>query len=279
MLAAGTALCAISLGTTAAGIASATVSEPTCHGDIIVQLDHSQSGHPYSSTVHELGTTLVAGTYEAMAIEIHSGDSEEEQSEELDGYDDSDNDAMDQEESTSTTEDEQQLEEEDAEGSEYWEVQFLDGEGNVVGETMVLLSHHHDPVVDLGTMVLDASAVEVSLAEIKDYGSDHEIEDLHHVRCLGLSRLPDPTTTTSSTTTSSTITSTTTAPTTTTTATPAVTAATNATTTTAPAAVAPAVRANTLPVTGSDTGLLVVAGAASMMLGTGLILGSRRREV
>ncbi|MFN0028146.1 MAG: LPXTG cell wall anchor domain-containing protein [Acidimicrobiales bacterium] len=279
MVAAGSVLCALSLGTVAVGVASATMAQPVCTGTVIVDLDHS--GHSYKSTVHQLGTTLTAGTYEAMAVELHSShDDESDESDESDnststtsettvttkgsgGYESysvSETTMAQGDYSTSTTQ---------AEASEQWEVRFLDSEGDVVGETTVMLSRDHNPVVELGSIVLDGSAVTVSLSEVKHY----KTKDLGDARCLGLTRLPDPTTTTTAA--PMTTTSTTVAIASTTTAAPTTTA--KATTTTAAPQVAQAVR-TTLPVTGSNSAALLAAGAASMMIGSALIMGGRRRQ-
>lgn len=273
MLAAGSLLCGLSLGTAAAGIAAATETESGCRGTVIVNLNHTGAGHPSGNTVHHLGTTLVAGTYEAMALEVHQSSSSSEHESESE-YGSSNNSEGSGSEGSSSSESEE-------EPSEYWEVRFLDSTHNVVGETTLMLLHDHQPVVELGNIVLSGAAVKVSLSEIKE----NESEDLHHAVCLGLTRLVPPTTTTTTghATTSTTTASTTTASTATTSAsTTSTTAAkftSEATTTTEdPTTVAGNLRSQTLPVTGSDTALLMVVGAASMMLGTSLILGARRRE-
>lgn len=154
--------------------------------------------------------------------------------------------------------------------SERWMAEFLDAEDGEVGESGVTADLPDDfdyveSIDDFSGVVLSAAATRVRLVMIKDFKSPNSFR----VRCLALTRLPDPTTT--STTAPATTTSTV-APTTTAAPTSTVAPTTAAPTTTA----APVVAAATLPVTGSDTMLLVIVGAAVTMVGASLMLRSRR---
>ena len=151
------------------------------------------------------------------------------------------------------------------EKSERWMAEFLDANDNEVGETGVTTDvtdgvESADSRDQFTNVVLSAPATRVRLVLIKDFKS----LNLVHVGCLGLNRLPDPTTTT------------TTAAATTTTTTSAVVADTTASTVASTTTAAPAVRVNTLPVTGASTDVQVVMGATAIVLGASLILRARR---
>ena len=142
--------------------------------------------------------------------------------------------------------------------------EFLDANDNEVGETGVTTDvtdgvESADSRDQFTNVVLSAPATRVRLVLIKDFKS----LNLVHVGCLGLNRLPDPTTTT-------------TAAATTTTTTSAVVADTTASTVASTTTAAPAVRVNTLPVTGGSTDVQVVMGATAIVLGASLILRARR---
>lgn len=272
-LAVGSVLCALSLGTVVVSVAEATTEG--CRGTVLT-LDHSLDGHPEHSSIHQLGTTLAPGTYDTMAWEIHldedegdgSGvgdDGSEDVSDEGNGsHDDAGFDAQ----SGSGADDEG--EDVDSESSDLWLVQFLDRDGYVVGETSRSVPDDHGGVIELGDITLDGPAVEVSLGRVKD----DDLEDLYHVQCLGMTRWPDPTTSAVALTTTTVVPSTTAAPTTTAKGvSPTIVTPTAGTVSTAP----PQVLAGTLPVTGANTAPLLIVAGASMMLGTSLILGSRRR--
>lgn len=150
------------------------------------------------------------------------------------------------------------------EKSERWMAEFLDANDNEVGETGVTTDvadgvESADSRDQFTNVVLSAPATRVRLVLIKDFKS----LNLVHVGCLGLNRLPDPTTTT-------------TAAATTTTTTSAVVADTTASTVASTTTAAPAVRVNTLPVTGASTDVQVVMGATAIVLGASLILRARR---
>ena len=157
------------------------------------------------------------------------------------------------------------------EQSERWMAEFLDANDNEVGETGVTTDvadgvESADSRDQFTNVVLSAPATRVRLVLIKDFKS----LNLVHVGCLGLNRLPDPTTTTTAAAT------TTTAAATTTTTTSAVVADTTASTVASTTTAAPAVRVNTLPVTGASTDVQVVMGATAIVLGASLILRARR---
>ena len=152
------------------------------------------------------------------------------------------------------------------EKSERWMAEFLDANDNEVGETGVTTDladgvENADSRDQFTNVVLSAPATRVRLVLIKDFKS----LNLVHVGCLGLNRLPDPTTTTTAA-----------AATTTTTTTSAVVADTTASTAAPTTPTAPAVRVNTLPVTGGSTDVQVVMGATAIVLGASLILRARR---
>ncbi len=150
------------------------------------------------------------------------------------------------------------------EKSERWMAEFLDANDNEVGETGVTTDvadgvESADSRDQFTNVVLSAPATRVRLVLIKDFKS----LNLVHVGCLGLNRLPDPTTTT-------------TAEATTTTTTSAVVADTTDSTVASTTTAVPAVRVNTLPVTGASTDVQVVMGATAIVLGASLILRARR---
>ena len=150
------------------------------------------------------------------------------------------------------------------EQSERWMAEFLDANDNEVGETGVTTDvadgvESADSRDQFTNVVLSAPATRVRLVLIKDFKS----LNLVHVGCLGLNRLPDPTTTT-------------TAEATTTTTTSAVVADTTDSTVASTTTAVPAVRVNTLPVTGASTDVQVVMGATAIVLGASLILRARR---
>lgn len=150
------------------------------------------------------------------------------------------------------------------EKSERWMAEFLDANDNEVGETGVTTDvadgvESADSRDQFTNVVLSAPATRVRLVLIKDFKS----LNLVHVGCLGLNRLPDPTTTT-------------TAAATTTTTTSAVVADTTDSTVASTTTAVPAVRVNTLPVTGASTDVQVVMGATAIVLGASLILRARR---
>lgn len=150
------------------------------------------------------------------------------------------------------------------EKSERWMAEFLDANDNEVGQTGVTTDvadgvESADSRDQFTNVVLSAPATRVRLVLIKDFKS----LNLVHVGCLGLNRLPDPTTTTTTAATTTTTTS-------------AVVADTTASTVASTTTAVPAVRVNTLPVTGTSTDVQVVMGAAAIVLGGGLILRARR---
>lgn len=167
--------------------------------------------------------------------------------------------------------------EEAQEKSERWFAEFLDAGGNVVGQTSATTDLPDDTdvaeLIDTYSGVeLTGTATQVRLVHVTDFAS----LNLVHVGCIGFDVEQTPVTTWETTP----------PPVETTPTTPATTPATvgavlvtqvTVAPTAAPTTV-PVVRAATLPFTGDHTGLIAVAGGATLMLGLAFVAKSRQLE-
>ncbi len=163
--------------------------------------------------------------------------------------------------------------------TERYLVQFIDADGNVVGQIGATpdLVDDVDEVEALSSWTVDltGTAVKMRFVQVVD---DQGPNDLVWVGCVGVTSIPEPTTTTTqpeptTTTTAPPVVPTTVVPADPPTTTPSTEAPS---TTAAPVAVLGAQVTRTLPNTGSTTAPLVLAGTTLLVAGAAIVLRARR---